>query len=106
MNCRKNVMKENILNLYADYLLSSFSYTIATGLSVMPGGKISHDKVSKFLNRELLTGKDLWKKVKPTIRSIESQNGVVIIDDTIEEKPYTVKMISCTGIMTIQKEEA
>ncbi len=82
-------MKENLLDLYAEYLLSSFSYTTATGLSIMTEGEISHDKVSKFLNNNLFTGKDLWKKVKPTIRKIESEEGVVIIDDTIEEKPYT-----------------
>lgn len=82
-------MKEDMLNLYAEYLLSSFSYTTATGLSIMTEGVISHDKVSKFLGSELFTGKDLWKKVKPTIRKIESQDGVIIIDDTIEEKPYT-----------------
>ena len=75
-------MKENLLDLYSDYLLSSFSYTTATGLSILTEGKISHDKVSKFLNKEMLSGKDLWIKVKPTIRKIESQDGVVIIDDT------------------------
>ncbi len=35
------------------------------------------------------TGRDLWRKVKPLVRKIESPDGVLIFDDTIEEKPYT-----------------
>ena len=33
--------------------------------------------------------KDLWKIVKPQLRSIESPEALLIIDDTVEEKPYT-----------------
>jgi len=39
-------MKKGFLEIYTDYLMSSFSYTTATGLSVMSEGKISHDKVT------------------------------------------------------------
>ena len=35
------------------------------------------------------TSKDLWQFVKPLIREIETENGCLIIDDSIEEKPYT-----------------
>ena len=78
-----------MLDLYAEYLISSFSYTTATGLSEMTEGQISHDRVSRFLNEDVCTGKMLWKIVKPIIRKLESEAGFVVFDDTIEEKPYT-----------------
>jgi hypothetical protein len=31
----------------------------------------------------------LWQVVKPYVRQIEQANGVIIIDDSIAEKPYT-----------------
>jgi len=82
-------MKKEYLELYTDYLMSSFSYTTATGLSVMSEGKISHDKVTRFLSSEDFTPAGLWRLIKPTVREIQSEAGVIIIDDTIEEKPST-----------------
>jgi len=82
-------MDRELLEIYTDYLMSSFSYTTATGLSILSEGKISHDKVTRFLSSEDFTPAKLWKLVKPTVREIESETGVIIIDDTIEEKPST-----------------
>ena len=82
-------MDRELLELYSDYLLSSFSYTTATGLSIMTEGEISHDKVTRFLSEGDFSSKDLWKLIKPTVREIENDNSIVAIDDTIEEKPYT-----------------
>src|SRR3989339_753558 len=82
-------MKKELLELYTDYLMSSFSYTTATGLSVMSEGKISHDKVTRFLSSEDFTAAGLWELIKQTVREIEREEGVIIIDDTIEEKPST-----------------
>jgi len=31
----------------------------------------------------------LWQYVKPAVRECENQNGVLILDDSIEDKPYT-----------------
>jgi len=52
-------------------------------------GEISHDKVTRFLSSEELSSSKLWKIIKPKVREIESEEGVIIIDDTIEEKPST-----------------
>jgi hypothetical protein len=82
-------MKPNLLELYSDYLISSFGQTSATGLSNLLEGEISHDSITRLLSKELLTPKDYWLIVKKTIRQIESDDGVIIIDDSIEEKPYT-----------------
>lgn len=69
--------------------MSSFSYTTATGLSILVEGEISHDKVTRFLRSEDFTTSELWKIIKPKVREIESEEGVIIVDDTIEEKPST-----------------
>ncbi len=83
-------MNTDLLELYSDYLISSFSYTTATGLSKMTGGEVSHDKITRFLSEKELNSPKLWRLVKPLVREFEDEaSGVLIIDDTIEEKPYT-----------------
>ena len=82
-------MNKQLLDLYNDYLISSFNQTTATGLSKLLDGSVSHDKISRFLAERKYTSKDLWKEVKSTIRQIESDTAVLIVDDTIQEKPYS-----------------
>ena len=78
-----------ILDLYSDYLISQNKHATSTGLSSLLEGNISHDKITRFLNGEKLTGKDLWLYVKPKVREVETGGGALILDDCIEEKPYT-----------------
>jgi hypothetical protein len=82
-------MKNSLLELYSDYLMSSFAQTTATGLSQLLDHAVSHDQITRFLAGTDYTSRDLWSLVKPTVRDIESDDGVLIFDDTIEEKPYT-----------------
>jgi hypothetical protein len=84
-------MNKDLLELYSNYLLSAFSYTTATGLSAMTNGAISHDKITRFLGEKGLDSPKLWRLVKPLVRELEGneQDNVLIIEDTIEEKPYT-----------------
>jgi len=80
---------KQMLDIYSDYLIASFSQTSATGLSNLVNGEISHDQVTRFLSQEKKTAKDLWLIAKPLVKKIQSEQGVLIIDDSIEEKPYT-----------------
>jgi hypothetical protein len=82
-------MDKELLDLYADYLLSSFRATTATGLSSLLEGQVSHDQVTRFLAATPCTSADLWRLVKPVVRQVQSPDGVLIVDDSIEEKPYT-----------------
>ncbi len=82
-------MNKDLLELYSDYLLSSFTHATATGLSRMSEGRISHDRITRFLASEEMDSRTLWRLVKPLARQVESEDGVLVIDDTIEEKPYT-----------------
>jgi hypothetical protein len=80
---------QRIADLYSDYLLASFGATTATGLSELLEGEISHDQVTRYLAGPKKTARDLWQTVKAVVRDVQSEAGVLIIDDSIEEKPYT-----------------
>jgi IS4 transposase len=82
-------MDKVLLDLYSDYLISSFSQTTSTGLSRLLDGAMTHDRITNFLSESDFTSKELWGVVKKDLRKIESPEGVIIFDDTIQEKPYT-----------------
>lgn len=82
-------MQRADLDLYTDYLLSTFGAATATGLSAMVDGEVSHDRVTRFLSGQDFTSKDLWQQVKSVVRSVENSDGVLIFDDTIQEKEWT-----------------
>jgi len=55
----------------------------------MVDGQIGHDKITKFLSKADYTSKDLRLLVKDTtVRQIETDDGILAFDDTIEEKYY------------------
>lgn len=80
---------ENLLDLYTDYLIVAPGQTTATGLSALSEGKISHDQVTRLLSSGKVSSAALWKEVKPLCWEISSSAGVLIIDDSVEEKKYT-----------------
>lgn len=82
-------MDKELFDLYTDYLLSSFGKATATGLSALMDGTVSHDQVTRSLAGQERTSADLWQYVKPLVRKVQSPDGVIIIDDSIEEKPST-----------------
>lgn len=82
-------MKKAELELYTDYLISTFGAATATGLSSIVEGDVSHDRVTRFLSEREYTSRDLWRQVKSTVRRIERDDGVLIFDDTIQEKAWT-----------------
>ena len=82
-------MNEEKLELYTDYLISTFGAATATGLSAMLSGAVSHDQVTRFLSEREYTPRDLWLHVKKTVREVGRDEAVLIFDDTIQEKPWT-----------------
>ena len=82
-------MDKVLLDLYVDYLISSFGATTATGLSALLGQAVSHDKITRFLSERQFTSADLWQLVKPMVRQVQNPSSVLSVDDSIEEKPYT-----------------
>ena len=83
-------MGNKLLDIYSDYLICQNKYATATGLSDLLSGDISHDKITKYLNSVDLGSKELWEYNKREIRKHQTdKDGVLILDDSIEEKPYT-----------------
>lgn len=78
-----------LLDLYSDYLISAFGQTTATGLATLLNGEVSHDQMQRSLAGAEQDSADLWRVAKPHVRKIETAEGVMIVDDSIAEKPYT-----------------
>jgi hypothetical protein len=80
-----------ILDLYTDYMVSSFQQVTSTGLSMLLDESISHDRISRMLGNRQFTQKEYWHAIKPIVRRIETPRGIIKIDDTIEEKPHSTE---------------
>jgi hypothetical protein len=80
---------KELLDIYTDYLISSFGLTTGTRLSRLLDGAISHDRIQRFLASPVKGSAEFWQVVKPYIRQIQREDGVLIVDDTISEKPHT-----------------
>ncbi len=79
-----------MLDIYTDYLISQNHHATATGLAALLENEISHDQVTRFLHSGDFGAKELWLEIKSSVRASEKKTGgVLIIDDTIEEKSYT-----------------
>jgi len=79
-----------MLDIYTDYLICQNKYATATGLSELMSGEVTHDKITRFLSSNEQGSKELWEYIKPSLRRHEeASGGVLILDDSIEEKPYT-----------------
>ena len=59
---------ENFVDLYTDYLISSSSYTTATGMASLLS--IKHDKITRALSTGNYDSKFLWKKAKPYVEEL------------------------------------
>lgn len=82
-------MNKELLDIYTDYLISQNYHATATGLSSLLDGLVSHDQITRFLNNGDYDSKQLWEITKPLVRQIESEDGVLCLDDCISEKSYT-----------------
>lgn len=77
------------LDLYTDYLISSFGQTSATGLSKLLDNIIHHDSFTRLLSNSDFDSKSLWTSVKPLVHEHQNPEGYLIFDDSIIEKLYT-----------------
>lgn len=80
---------ENFVDLYTDYLITSTSYTTATGLASLLS--IGHDRITRKLSKGDYDSKYLWQQVKPYVQELTQSKEEVVLsfDDSVEEKPYT-----------------
>ncbi len=83
------IRKCDLLDLYLDYLKSCCELATSTGMSAALDNQISHDKVTDLLSSGYISLQRLWAKVRPMCEEIGQDVAVLIVDDSIEEKPYT-----------------
>jgi hypothetical protein len=83
--------EKGLFDLYVDYLMVSSGQVSATGLSELVDGTVSHDKITRLLSQslELFESRNYWKRIKPFVRQVESEEGILTIDDFIVEKPHS-----------------
>jgi hypothetical protein len=77
------------MDLYTDFLTTSPNIVSAGLLSEVLEKAYSHDSFTRMLAQPLLDQKTYWNIIKPSIRKIEKADGLISIDDTISEKPYS-----------------
>lgn len=83
-------MIKKIQDLYTDFLICTSGLATATGLSAIVDNELTHDQITRFLTKLNSSRQELWYEVKPLIRELEKKEACnLIIDDTIEEKPYS-----------------
>jgi len=88
--CRNESMNnQQLLDLYTDFLIVCPKQATATGLSEMLTEEVSHDRVTRLLSSGLVNARHLWETVKPMCHEISSDDAVLVIDDSIEAKPYS-----------------
>ena len=81
--------RRDAFEIYTNYLLASPNKATATGLSAVLDNQMKHDYISDFLADKSLDSKAYWKEIKPFVRQIENEEGALLVDDTIVEKPHT-----------------
>ena len=97
----------NLLDIYSDYLIAQNQHATAVGLSDLLEGRISHDKITRFLNGKELTSKELWEYVKPEVRKTEEDRGggASLSMILLKRKPIQMKMRSFVGTIHIPKAD-
>lgn len=85
----------NLSELYEELLLISPGLVTATGISKVMDNEVSHDKITRLLSGGTFSEIYIWRKAKPLCHEIATEASVFIIDDSIQEKPYTKESFHC-----------
>ena len=80
-----------LMDLYSDYLLTSPDSASAQVMVKVLNDCYSHDSVTRMLAQPELGQKVFWKQIKSVIRQVESEQGVISIDDSLEHKPHSTE---------------
>jgi len=87
------IFMEKLIDIYIDFLISSFGKIEMTKLSELLDGIYSHDVFTKMLlnyDKAIDIDKELWHRAKGLLRTYEDEaQGCILIDDTVLHKPYT-----------------
>jgi putative transposase len=74
---------------YINFLIAAQkTFTEASRSSPDITNKPAHDAFTRLLQRQSLSSDNLWNELKTFLKNVQ---GVLIIDDTLLEKPYFQK---------------
>ncbi|GAK57680.1 transposase IS4 family protein [Candidatus Vecturithrix granuli] len=65
------------------------AYCVHCMVSDVMKHQYSHDQITRFFAKEDYDQQQYWQVIKPLVRQLEQDDGLIVVDDTIEEKPYT-----------------
>lgn len=77
------------LDLYVDFLIASQKQYSGLELSKVSPKNMAHDSVNRWLAKNKLTPKIVWKESQSMV---ELKSGYLVIDDTLLDKPYARDM--------------
>ncbi len=77
------------LNLYVDFLIASQKQYSGSELSKVSPVEMSHDSVNRWLKKNKLTPKIVWRNAQSMV---DLEAGYLIIDDTVLDKPHSRKI--------------
>lgn len=83
------MQKQEAFDLYVDYLIAQRGQVSAGDLSAVLDGALSHDHITRMIAQPELGQKEFWRLVKPLVRRIESDDGCIVVDDYLVEKPHS-----------------
>lgn len=83
------MLKFETFELYVDYLIAHRGQVSAVDLSEVLGQALSHDHITRMLAQQELDQKEFWRLVKPAVRRIERDDGCIVVDDFLVEKPHS-----------------
>jgi len=77
------------LDLYTDFLIVQNSLATSTGCAELINHKVKHDTFTRALSIQKYDSKFLWVNNSKLVRSIQNDNGVLILDNSVIHKLYS-----------------
>lgn len=79
----------DVNDIYIDYLITQNGHATSTGCSELLDNEVKHDAFTRMLSKGNYDSKFIWKKSKATVRQVEDDDGVLILDNSICHKPHS-----------------
>jgi len=78
-----------LTDYYTDFLAVCPGQATATFMSEVLEGAVSHDQITRLLSSGKLDSAALWKMVKPICHELQSNNGILVIADSLQPQPHS-----------------
>ena len=80
---------DQVNDIYVDYLITQNGQSTATGCSSLINNDVKHDTFTRMLSTGKYDSKFVWSANKSAVRTVQDNDGVLILDNTICHKPYS-----------------